>query len=146
MYLFKRRSDGVQKAVKLVNRSRIPAEVVHKFLNREVVNWSRLAHPNIVSLHTYFKVANWTVMVAEYVDGGDLLDHVQKTNLTEAQAHHYTVQIVSALHYLHKSIHIAHRDLKLENIMVSIEFLAESHYAHQFICNLNFRSPRTKLR
>lgn len=57
--------------------------------------------------------------VLEYAEGGDALHYVQSTGaLSEDQAKSWTTQIVSAVSYMH-NLGIAHRDLKLENLLLS---------------------------
>lgn len=108
-------------AVKIINGAKVHRDFWEKFLPRELHNWWHLSHDNIVGLRARFKEASWTFMVAEYLDGGDLLDFVQKTNLTESLAHSYVKQIFEAVRYLHVDKNLAHRDLKLENILMSAD-------------------------
>ncbi|KAH7916616.1 kinase-like domain-containing protein [Hygrophoropsis aurantiaca] len=86
---------------------------------REISILEKLNHPNICQLkEVFFEDANIN-LVLEYVDGGDLLDFILKTNgLEEAMARHITAQIAEALAYIH-SKGIAHRDLKPENVMLT---------------------------
>jgi len=56
-------------------------------------------------------------MVLEYVDGGELYDHiVNRGNYAEHDAVHVVRQIIEAVAYLHNN-NIAHRDLKPENLL-----------------------------
>lgn len=58
-------------------------------------------------------------MVLELAERGSLFDQVvERGAMSEKQAQTYFKQIVSALLYL-KSKNLCHRDLKLENILVS---------------------------
>ena len=57
--------------------------------------------------------------VLEYAEGGDALHYVQSNGaLPETQAKSWTKQIVSAVSYMHQ-LGVAHRDLKLENLLLS---------------------------
>ena len=61
---------------------------------------------------------NKVYMALEYVACGDLLVHVQKQGAaSEAATHRWFLQLLSAIHYMH-SMGVAHRDLKLENILI----------------------------
>lgn len=57
----------------------------------------------------------------EYADNGTLLDLVkQKHSLSEKDAHLYFSQLIAGIQYCH-SRHIAHRDLKLENLLMTTD-------------------------
>lgn len=56
----------------------------------------------------------------EFLSGGDLFDYLERRGfkITEDRARSLARQICSAVYYLH-SYGIVHRDLKLENIMMT---------------------------
>ena len=57
-------------------------------------------------------------MVLEYADGGDALKHIQSTGaISEHRARLWTSQIAAAVRYMHQ-LDVAHRDLKLENLLI----------------------------
>ena len=57
-------------------------------------------------------------IATEYCSGGDLFDVIKsKGGLSERQCKNYFRQLIDALEYMH-SKSIAHRDLKVENIML----------------------------
>ncbi len=59
-------------------------------------------------------------IVLEYMAGKDLFDYIAKRSyiLPEERAKHIIFQIIQGVKYLH-NLGIVHRDLKLENIMMS---------------------------
>ena len=55
----------------------------------------------------------------EYLPGGELFDYISdKCGLTEKKARKMFSQLVSTISYCHKN-GVAHRDLKLENILLT---------------------------
>lgn len=56
----------------------------------------------------------------EFVNGGDLMWHIQKQSFTEARAKYYACEILLALQYFHQN-NIIYRDLKLDNILLTLE-------------------------
>jgi len=61
-------------------------------------------------------------IVLEYLPGKDLFDYIAKRSFTlpEERVKHIVFQIIQGTRYLH-SYGIVHRDLKLENVMMSDE-------------------------
>ncbi|KAG1169106.1 hypothetical protein G6F70_008695 [Rhizopus microsporus] len=80
-----------------------------------------LHHPYIVSLKEMVDMDDFYYLFMEYVAGGQLLDYIiSHGRLKEKQARRFARQILSALDYCHRNS-IVHRDLKIENILVSQE-------------------------
>ena len=77
-------------------------------------------HPNIIKLLDIFENAEYYYIVLEYMGGSDLFDYLQKRSFktAESRAKQISYQIATAIQYLH-SYGIVHRDLKLENVMMS---------------------------
>lgn len=106
-------------AVKIVDRVRAPRDYQEKFMPRELTLWPRLRHPNLIRFLDYFEDSQRVYMVLEYAEGGDALHYVQSTGaLGEERARVWTAQVTSAVAYMH-SLGIAHRDLKLENLLLT---------------------------
>lgn len=82
---------------------------------------SQLNHPNIISLIDYFIDLDKLVLVTEYIDGTDLQAYInQRKNLSEDEVKNFLAQMADALAYAHER-NIIHRDIKLSNILVSIQ-------------------------
>lgn len=74
-------------------------------------------HDNILQLFEYFEEEDQFYMVFEKMEGGTLLETIQRRgHLTEQEASLVIRDIARALDFLHKK-GIAHRDLKPENIL-----------------------------
>lgn len=77
-------------------------------------------HPNIVKIFEAFETENHVYLVMEYVGGGSLHSYLKEKphrRLEEEDAKFIFKQILTALHYCHRKS-IAHRDIKLENILL----------------------------
>ena len=88
------------------------------FREAEIVK--SLNHKNIVKIKNCYTLCNMQVVfIMEFLEGGELLDKVEKaTKFSEQQARIYFKQIVEAMNYCHKN-NLIHRDLKLENVLLT---------------------------
>lgn len=87
---------------------------------REIEVLKMCQHPNIIKLLDIFENSDNYFIVIEYMEGKDLFDYIQKRNflLPETRVKHLVCQLITATRYIH-DFGIVHRDLKLENIMMS---------------------------
>ena len=128
--------SGESAAAKVIYASRMRWA---KILS-EVRLLSKVAHHDgIIGLHGAHEVSNanghCVVMLLE-LGTGDLLDLLtRKRVLAEAEALRYFREIVGAVEFLHTQ-RIAHRDLKLENVLISASGsckLADFGLAHEYV-------------
>lgn len=87
---------------------------------REIEVLKMCQHPNIIKLLDIFENSDNYFIVIEYMEGKDLFDYIQKRDflLPETRVKHLVCQLITATRYIH-DFGIVHRDLKLENIMMS---------------------------
>src|SRR5208282_3572148 len=81
---------------------------------------ARLAHPNIVAIHSVINTAKRTLLIFEYVDGrtlSELIETAPGRRLPVRAALDIARQVCAALEFAH-SKHVIHRDLKPSNIMI----------------------------
>lgn len=92
--------------------------------NRILENESYLApllcHKNIIPVIEVFESKNLIFQISPYIEGGDLLHRLKNSAISQQQITSYIKYILSAVRYLH-SRNICHRDIKLENILVTDE-------------------------
>ena len=96
----------------------------------EIEILKNLNHPDIVKIIEFYGTEEAYYIVNEYCSGGELYDKAVN-HLSETQISVIFKQILSGLSYLH-SKNIVHRDLKLENILISdkeyVEVTGEEYY------------------
>lgn len=106
-----------RRAVKIVHRTSNQKE--REFVHREMSVLLTISHPNIVRTFDIFDERHRILVVMAFVPGGDLFDYVvQRPTLDEREVKHTVWQVMHGVHYLHER-NIVHRDIKLENVLVS---------------------------
>jgi aurora kinase len=93
----------------------------HQFeenIKREIQVHSKLKHPNIVRLKTFFTEKEDICIVLDYCENGNLFNYLGKMNkLGEEEAFFYFLSTCLAIEYLHNN-GIIHRDIKPENLLL----------------------------
>ncbi|XP_017072409.1 serine/threonine-protein kinase PLK4 isoform X2 [Drosophila eugracilis] len=91
-------------------------------VRQEVEIHSRLKHPSVLQLYTFFQDSNYVYLVLELAHNGELnryMKHISRP-FTEVEAASILKQVVAGLLYLH-SHNIMHRDISLSNLLLSQE-------------------------
>lgn len=113
-----KRSDHKHVAVKIIDKNKAPQDYQERFLPREIALWRKLNHPFLLRLEQTFEDADYVYMVTEFANNGDTLRWIQEQGaMQEVKARVWVKQIGEAIRYMHH-LGIAHRDLKLENILI----------------------------
>lgn len=114
------RASRAEVAVKIVAKRLLVVPECKRALVREVSVLSRLDHANVVRFTSAFEDSDHVYIATELCPHGDLHEYLRarRSGLDERVALKYLRQLLQALEYLHAH-GIAHRDVKLENVMFS---------------------------
>lgn len=118
VYLARTRREQKIVAVKVCFKKVMERERVVHQLRREVEIHSRLRHPNIIRLYSYFHDETRVCLVLEYAPGGTLFAELERCGrLTEERAAGVMRELCSALALCHQ-LQVVHRDIKPENVLL----------------------------
>ena len=110
-------------AIKIFDKGKIKNEKEQEYIEREISILKKLNHYNIIKLYNIIHSENFIFLIQEYVPNGELLHFLENSenlNLSEKDICKIYQQIISGIEYLHE-VGIAHRDLKLENILLNFK-------------------------
>jgi serine/threonine protein kinase len=108
------RATGKEWACKMVTE-----QAKRELLLREVDILQQLEHPNLLQYREHFNTPEHLYIITELLEGSDLLAGVlERGSYAEDDARDVIRQMLNALSYL-DSKGIAHRDLKMENVVLT---------------------------
>lgn len=112
--------SNTKVALKIYQKEKMKDIQRQKSIRREIKIMKRINHPNITKLYDVIETDTQVVLVMEYISGGSTHGYLKsKPNrrIDENNARKIFSQLISCLQYLHSKC-IAHRDIKLENVML----------------------------
>ena len=116
-----RNKKGEKFAIKTINKLHIKYK---ESIISEVKISKNVNHKHIVKCYGVYEDLKTISFVLELIEGGDLFDFIIKfpgKHLEEILSLEILIQILETLNYLHNILKICHRDIKLENFLISIE-------------------------
>lgn len=122
-----KKSEGKNYAAKIYDKAKLVDEHRRSSVCREVLLMQKLKHRFAVTFSEAFETDHHVYLIMEYVQGRSLHDYLKRQRasaktefdqtLAEAEAKRLTKQLLQCLEWLHGE-GIAHRDIKLENILL----------------------------
>ena len=113
------KQTGTKVAVKAIKKAKLTIEDLD-LAKREIEILKLCQHPHIIQLFDSFENPEYIYIVIELLRGGDLYEYLDKRNfkVSENRAREIIHSLTTALYYLH-SYGIVHRDIKLDNILMT---------------------------
>ncbi|KAH8255132.1 hypothetical protein KR038_005025 [Drosophila bunnanda] len=121
VYLARERHSHFLVAMKIMFKEELRKGNVQRQVLREIEIQSRLKHPNILRLLTWFHDESRIYLALEIASGGEVYKHLRTApnhRFDEPRSAKYTYQVANALNYCHLN-NVIHRDLKPENILLT---------------------------
>lgn len=122
VYRARCRRTGLFVAIKMIDKAMMAGAGMIGRVRQEVTIHSRLKHPAILELYTFFEDAHYVYLVLELAHNGELAKHFKlgTRGLSEKAASDIFRQVLSGVLYLHTH-NIIHRDLSLNNLLLTKE-------------------------
>ncbi|KAK9874680.1 hypothetical protein WA026_005500 [Henosepilachna vigintioctopunctata] len=118
VYQARCRKTHMDVAIKMIDKKLMQAAGMVNRVRQEVAIHSRLKHPSILELYTFFEDANYVYLVLELCHNGELQYYIKKRVMSESEASNIMKQVVEGIKYLH-SHNILHRDISLSNLLLT---------------------------
>ncbi|KAL1500635.1 hypothetical protein AB1Y20_013284 [Prymnesium parvum] len=106
---------GEKVAAKMIDKRKMKLAAIEK----EIILMKMMSHPYVIGLRGDLEMDCNIFIFMELANKGELFGRVIQTgSLSEPVARLYFIQLMEAVNYMH-SKGIAHRDLKLENVLLA---------------------------
>ena len=113
-------SNGDRVAIKVISFKTLSDEIREVFLPREMCALIFSRHQFIVPVYDIVRTEEKIYTFLEYCNMGDLFNYIVRHGyVSQALAMLWFYQISNAIDYLHNKMDVAHRDIKLENVLLN---------------------------
>ena len=107
-------------AVKVMDLDKVGEKFKEKFLPRELAALIGVKHDNACKIYDIIRANHKMFIFMEFCDSGDIAGWLQKHGaIDEVKTCFWFSQTGEALNFLHTSLHMCHRDIKVDNIMLT---------------------------
>ncbi|XP_073996152.1 polo like kinase SAK [Rhodnius prolixus] len=122
VYRAKCLKTSAEVAIKMIDKKLMAENGMVSRVRQEVAIHSRLKHPSVLELYTFFEDSDYVYLVLELAHNGELQRFIKNNSvkITEEEVAYIMHQIVEGLLYLH-SHNILHRDMTLANLLLTKE-------------------------
>lgn len=118
-------SSGKEIAIKAINLTKSSENYVKKFLPRELGILKKVNHTNICRTLEILQVADRIFIIMQFCERGTIADLLSRIGpFSEPVSRYLFAQTLEAIIYLHSN-EIAHRDVKIENILLTGDYIAK---------------------
>ncbi|KAH7637751.1 testis-specific serine/threonine-protein kinase 4 [Dermatophagoides farinae] len=110
---------GELVAVKVMDLDKVGDKFKQKFLPRELAALIGIKHESVICIHDIIRANHKIYIFMEFANGGDITGYLHKNgSISEPLACYWFTQVSNALSYIHDELKIAHRDIKIDNILL----------------------------
>lgn len=122
VFLARERRTGFICVIKCISKAMLRRSGQEAIFKREIELHSHLRHPNIACIFTWFATHSMVYIVLEYCYNGDLYSYLNaRGRLAEKRVAEILFEVTWAIRTCHDK-HIAHLDIKPENILLDHNF------------------------
>jgi len=115
------KASGESFAIKIIPKDEME-EFDQQCLKHEIDVLSELRHEHIIRLYDVFDEEDYIHLVLEKCGGGELLDRlIEKKQYNEREARDVCKIVMEAMKHCHDH-KVAHRDLKAENLLLTVRY------------------------
>ena len=125
------------KVVKLDATIDASADRITSSARRELDILKKISHPCITRLLAYKELPDKCLFGLQFCPGGDLFDFASKNRslLNPPLVKIIFRELCEAVYYLHETMHVVHRDLKLESPFPTIQLHADNRRFTKLFCH-----------
>lgn len=124
-------------AVKVIDLTKASENYRVRFLPREMDILQKVKHKHIIAVHEIIQSQKRVFIFMELATNGTVADFLKKHGpIPEWLSHTMFLEVGDALRFMH-SMNVAHRDLKVENILLNRN-LRTSEFNHRHLILIHF--------